>query len=145
FDAEFTSYGGEDTVFAYRLAQSFPNGIFYSDRARAWHHQHHRLRPYLTRLTGYGRYNLPRIVGAHSEIVAVLAADYAWPLPGRYFLRKRLLGRLLFNPFTRLLAWLALGLLPYPASNYPVRFLFVASVVTGLRRHLREHSSLPNK
>ncbi len=145
FDAEFIGYGGEDTIFAYRLAQGFPNGIFYSDRARAWHHQHHRLRPYLARLTSYGRHNLPRIVTAHPEIAAVLAAHYAWPLPGRYFRRRRLLGRFLFNPVARTLAWLAVVLFPYPASNYPVRFLFVASIITGLRRYLRDHRADLNK
>ncbi|MCH8838511.1 MAG: glycosyltransferase family 2 protein [Candidatus Marinimicrobia bacterium] len=139
FDENFTQYGGEDSLFAYRVARQFPNGIFYSDHPRAWHHHHHRLRPYLARLTGYGRHNLPQLISRHPEIATPLAADFAWPLAGSYFFRKRLLGRLVFNPFTRALAWLGWGVLPYPASNYPVRFLIVASVIAGLRRYLRGH------
>ncbi|MCH7528477.1 MAG: glycosyltransferase family 2 protein [Candidatus Marinimicrobia bacterium] len=139
FDENFTQYGGEDSLFAYRVARQFPNGIFYSDHPRAWHHHHHRLRPYLARLTGYGRHNLPQLISRHPEIATPLAADFAWPLPGSYFFWKRLLGRLVFNPFTRALAWLGWGVLPYPASNYPVRFLLVASVIAGLRRYLRGH------
>ncbi|MCH7940115.1 MAG: glycosyltransferase family 2 protein, partial [Candidatus Marinimicrobia bacterium] len=92
FDENFTQYGGEDSLFAYRVARQFPNGIFYSDHPRAWHHHHHRLRLYLARLTGYGRHNLPQLISRHPELATPLAADFAWPLPGSYFFRKLLLG-----------------------------------------------------
>ncbi|MCH8024143.1 MAG: glycosyltransferase family 2 protein [Candidatus Marinimicrobia bacterium] len=136
-DEAFTGYGGEDTLFGYRLTGKFPNGLFYCDLPWARHHHHRTIGQQMSDFRHYGAHNLPLLMDRHPEIATPLAADFVWPLAGSYFFRKRLLGRLVFNPFTRALAWLGWGVLPYPASNYPVRFLMVASVIAGLRRYLR--------
>ncbi len=143
FEESFVHYGGKDILFAYRVARAFPKGVYYNEQAVSFHHQDRPLGAHLKLLANYGRHNLPLVVARHPEIATPLAADFAWPLPGSYFFWKRLLGRLLFNPLTRALAWLAQGLLPYPASNYPVRFLIVDSVIIGLRRYLSGRRSPP--
>lgn len=135
----FTHYGGEDTSFAYRVARTFPNGIYYTDKPVAVHHEHRSLGAYLINLTNYGRHNLPLIVTRHPEIASPLAADFAWPLPGRYFRRKRIVGRFLFNRLSDLLARALLLFTPAPLSHALMRFLSVASVVRGLRRHVQDH------
>ena len=135
----YTRYGGEDTLFAYRVARAFPNGIFYTERPVAFHHENHSLKVYLKNLHTYGRYNLAPIVKDHPEIASILAADFVWPLPGRFFRRKRIVGRFLFNRLSDLLARALLLLTPKPFSHALVRFLSVTSVVRGLRRHVQEH------
>jgi len=137
FEASFQHYGGEDTLFGYRLARQFPNGIYYSSTPVARHHHDRRLGAYLRDLSDYGRHNLPQIMARRPEIATPLAADFAWPLPGPFFRRKRRKGRLLFNGPGQAVARILLLFAPYPLSNALVRYLSVASVVRGLRRHLR--------
>lgn len=139
FEESFTNYGGKDILFAYRVARAFPNGIYYNAQAVSFHHQHRSLGAYLKLLTSYGRHNLPQIVTRHPEIATPLAADFAWPFPGKYFRRKRTLGRLLFNRLSYLLARALLPFIPVPLSHGLVRFLSVTSVVRGLRRYVKDH------
>ena len=68
-----------------------------------------------------------------------LAADYAWPLPGPFFRRKRALGTLLFNGLRYGIMRAFAPLLPPPISSTAIRYLTVAAVVRGLRRYVRQH------
>lgn len=144
----FSHYGGEEVIFAFKVARSFPNGIFFSEDAVAIHHEDKPLEKYLKGLADYGYHNLPQIMGQHPEIATPLAADYAWPLPGDYFRRKRLIGLWLFNTFTIHLARVLLVLSPKIVGGPLIRFLIVATVVRNLRRYLRSikhHQSKPNQ
>ncbi len=143
FEESFRRFGGKDILFAYRVAQKFPNGIYYSDGPVAYHHQDRPLDAHLSLLRDYGCHNLPRIVSRHPELASTLAADFAWPLAGMYFRYKRALGRLFFNPLTYYMSRALLPVTPFPVSNALVRFLFIAAVVQGLRRYVREHYSKP--
>jgi len=139
FEESFRHFGGKDILFAYRVAQRFPGGIYYSDLPVSYHHQDRPLEAHLSLLRDYGYNNLPQIVSRHPEIANTLAADFAWPLAGRYFRYRRALGRLLFNPVTCFLSRALLPVTPLPISNALVRFLFVAAVVRGLRRYVRNN------
>jgi len=143
-EESFRHYGGEDTLFGYRLARKFPGGIFYSDKPLSFHHHDRTLGQYLRIYRDYGYHNLPRIVSHHPEIATPLAADYAWPLPGNYFRQKRTVGKLLFNPFTNLIARGLLTVTPFPLSNVLVRFLVISAVVRGLRKYVRKQRGLPS-
>ncbi len=137
FDEAFVHYGGEDTLFAYRIARAFPNGLFYATAPTAWHHHSRTLGQHLRFAGDYGYHNLPRIMAQHPEIAVPLAADFAWPLPGPYFRRKRRLGTLLFNRLTVGLMRLLAVIVPVPVSHGVIRFLTVAAVVRGLRQFVR--------
>lgn len=136
FEESLRHFGGKDILFAYRVAQRFPCGIYYGDGPVSCHHQDRPLDAHLKLLRDYGCHNLPQIVSRHPEIAGTLAADFAWPLAGRHFRCKRALGRLLFNPITCFLGRALLPVTPFPISNALVRFLFVAAVVRGLRRYV---------
>ncbi|MFB0516399.1 MAG: glycosyltransferase family 2 protein [Candidatus Neomarinimicrobiota bacterium] len=138
-EESFRCYGGEDTLFGYRLARKLPNSIFYSPQPVAVHHHNRTLRQHLKDFGDYGYHNLPRIITRYPEIATPLAADYAWPFSGNYFRRRRRAGRLLFNRLTNSLARALLPITPFPASSILVRFLTVSSVVRGLRRYVRNH------
>ncbi|MBA7595924.1 MAG: glycosyltransferase [Calditrichaeota bacterium] len=142
FEESFYHYGGEDTLFAYRVARKFPHGIFYSDKPVSYHHEDRPLSVHLGLLRDYGCHNLPQIVSRHPEIANTLAADFAWPLTGNYSRYKRALGLVLFNPLTYFLSRALLPVTPFPISNVLVRFLFVAAVVRGLRRYVRKQNGL---
>ncbi len=138
-DESFLGYGGEDTLFGYHMTRIFPNGIYYSDQPVSYHHQDRTLEAHLELLYDYGYYNLSCIVSGYPEIAAHLAADFTWPLAGAYFRFKRALGRLLFNPLTRFIGRALLSVTPFPISNLLVRFLFIASVVQGLRHYVSDN------
>ncbi len=139
FEESFIHFGGKDILFAYRVAQRFPGGIYYSDQPVSYHHQDRPLEAHLSLLRDYGYYNLPQIVGRHPELASILAADFAWSLDGMYFRCKRAVGRLLFNPLTYCMSRAMLPVTPFPVSNILVRFLFVAAVVRGLRKYVRNN------
>ncbi len=139
FEEAFSGYGGEDTLFAYRVARQFPNGIFYNPGAVSYHHDDSTLKRYLENQRSYGAVNLPRIMATNPEIAMLLAADFAWPFEGAYFRRRRLVGRLLFNKLTCLMVKYFMPIIQYPLSNAAVRFLSVCAVVTGLRIHVRRN------
>jgi len=142
FEESLRRFGGKDILFAYRVAQRFPSGIYYSNRPVSYHHHDRPLGAHLNLLRDYGYHNLPRIVSRYPEISSTLAADFAWPLAGSYFRCKRALGRLRFNPITCFLGRALLPVAPLPISNALVRFLFVAAVVQGLRKHVRNQKGL---
>ena len=139
FDEAFVHYGGEDTLFAYRVARAYPNGLYYAAAPLARHHHQRTLKQHLADARNYGYHNLPRIVERHPEISVPLAADYAWPLPGPFFRRKRALGTLLFNGLSYGIMRALAPLLPPPISSTAIRYLTVAAVVRGLRRYVRQH------
>jgi len=139
FEESLMHYGGKDVLFAYRVAQKFPDGIYYSDQAVAYHHHDRSLDAHLNLLRDYGRHNLPQIISHHPELATTLAADFAWPLDGMYFRCKRAVGWLLFNPLTCCMSRALLPVTPFPVSNILVRFLFVAAVVRGLRQYVRNN------
>lgn len=139
----FSHYGGEETIFAYKVARKFPNGIFYSEKSVAFHQANRSFYAFLKNMKEYGYHNLPLIVSRHPEISTPLAADFAWPLPGKYFRHKRTVGRLLFNFVSTVTARLLLTITPVPLSHILIRFLLVSSVVRGLRRYVREHRPEP--
>jgi glycosyltransferase involved in cell wall biosynthesis len=146
FEESFRYYGGEDTLFGYRLTQKYPNGIFFSEGATARHHHHRTLGQHLNDFGDYGYNNLSQIMHRHPEIAAPLAADFAWPFPGDYFRKRRRTAQYLFNFLTASLARLLLPFTPVPLSDALVRFLVVSSVVRGLRRYVQDHqieASLP--
>lgn len=141
FDETFVHYGGEDTLFAYAIARAFPNGLFYATEPAALHHHHRNLARHLSDAYDYGRHNLPKIMQRHPELATPLAADFAWPFPGRLFRRKRFAAALLFNGILyyslRALLWVT----PPPLSSPLIRYLTVGAVVRGLKRHLRGQRS----
>ncbi|UCH09809.1 MAG: glycosyltransferase family 2 protein [Fidelibacterota bacterium] len=143
FEESFRHFGGKDILFAYRLAQRFPRGIYYSDKPVAYHHHDRSLGTYMALLRQYGYYNLPQIISQHPELATILAADYAWPLPGNHFRYKRMAGKVLFSRVIRSIIRGLLIVTPSPLSGMLVRFLLVSAVVQGLRKHVREHRVEP--
>jgi glycosyltransferase involved in cell wall biosynthesis len=140
FEETFTHFGGKDILFAYRIAHTFPSGIYYNDDAPSLHHQDRDLSAQLCLLRDYGYHNLSQIMHRHPEIATPLAADLAWPFDDPLFRRRRRMGRLIFNSFCHTLARMFLVIAPHNLSNVIIRYLIVGSVVQGLRKYVRQHN-----
>ncbi|MFC1583097.1 glycosyltransferase [Candidatus Neomarinimicrobiota bacterium] len=140
FEETFTHFGGKDILFAYRIARTLPNGIYYNDAAPSLHHQDRELSTQLALMRDYGYHNLSQIMHRHPEIATPLAADLAWPFDDPLFRRRRRMGRLIFNPFCHTLARMFLVITPHTLSNVIIRYLIVGSVVQGLRRYVHQHN-----
>ena len=132
FDEGLTGYGGEDTLFAYHVWRRHPGGIRFSNRAISFDHDEHSLDTLLAKFSHYGEYNLHTIVQKHPETAKALRAD--WEI-GRGF--KTISGHLLFNTFGNRFVKELLPLIPYPLSNFAIRYLIGSVVIMGLRRGRR--------
>lgn len=128
FDESFEVYGGEDTLFAFRLSQKYPNGLRYAAAPKAYDQNQHDLDSILDKMQIYGRENLPVMVQENPELLRPLHAQ--WVLGSKI---ERFLGRLLFHSFGVSVVKLKLKILPPPLSHLFIRYLMAAAMITGLR------------
>ncbi len=135
FDESFHVYGGEDTVFAYRLAQAYPHGFRFSRKPLAADQHVPDLNTVLTKLETYGAENLPRMLADTPEMMIPLHGH--WVFGSRW---QRFCGRLLFHRFGEAAARIKLSILPPPFSHWMIRYLMAAALFRGLRRSRRLHT-----
>jgi hypothetical protein len=133
FDESFTGYGGEDTLLAIEVWKRHPQGIRYATGPVALDYDTPSLASMLAKFASYGERNLARLIGRHPDVAPSLHAD--WVL-GRSL--KRRAGRLVFNPPCYQLARAIAPVVPYPASNYLIRYLLGSATILGLRKRLRQ-------
>ena len=84
----------------------------------------------------YGQFNVPIILKGDPKLAPYVAADFVKPLHGKWSW-KLVLGIILINPIIfQLVKWL-LPVIPFPLSNFIIRYLLAASVAMGYRRHIK--------
>nr|MBC8479262.1 hypothetical protein [FCB group bacterium] len=137
FDESFQGYGGEDSLFAYKIWKTYPQGIRFSQKAGALDLHQYDLNLMLEKYHHYGRYNLPRLIRDFPETEKALHADWVTGSGP-----KRWIGRLFFNrPFYSVARWKMI-FMPYPLSNWLIRYLIACAVITGLRSGLSNPSDM---
>ena len=128
FDERF-SYG-EDIDVAYRLAQAYPDGLFFAERAVVRHHAHGTLDERLAKLRAFGRDNLPLLLEKHPEIAAAANLDFV-PTPCRS-LAGRAKGLVLSAPVAKALRRM-LPRIPESARFVVLRYLMAAAIAEAFR------------
>ncbi|MFQ6675530.1 MAG: glycosyltransferase [Fidelibacterota bacterium] len=137
FNESLRAYG-IDLEYAHRLWKRYPDGLFFAPDITVFMHRLKTLDEALADFRDYGRYNVPVMVGENPELARYVGSDFvSTPRPGPSL--KTLAGRFLFNPVVASLAKGMFHVLPYPFSNFPVRYLMVNSVARGYREYLRTH------
>jgi len=129
FLEELTTYGGEDTEFAYRLWQRYPKGLFFDPQIKVYHHHQRTLEEALHLVENFGRTGVPQIIARHPAISPIYWTDFLPTSPNRF---KRLLGRCLINSQVARLILHLYQALPFPLSNFAVRYLMAAALLRGL-------------
>jgi glycosyltransferase involved in cell wall biosynthesis len=121
FDDSFVGYGGEDTDMAIRLWEKFPNGLRFSARAVAEHYHQRTLNQLRTLMWEYGYNNLQKLLMRHSSYKKELGGN----------LVDSILGYLIFNRITRLIADTVANLFPIPKL---IKFIITERVISGARK-----------
>ena len=120
FDESITSYGGEDTDFAIRLWDKYPEGLRFSSDATGEHYHQRPLKELQEKMENYGQTNYLRLLEKYPNHTEDLAGDWI----------NTFRGKLVFNPIVNWLVKIFYFVIPIP---YLVRFLIAYSLMKGAR------------
>ncbi len=134
----FDGYGGEDTLLGLRVEQRRPEGIRFARGPVAYDYDVHEIDTLVRKFEHYGRVNLARLVDACPEAADGLHVDWVTGPASRQWL-----GRLLFNAPVNAVVRVMTGALPYPLSNYGIRYLLGSAVVRGYRSFVESGTTAP--
>ena len=135
FNENLSSYG-IDLEYANRLAKKYPNNLYYSDKIKVFMHKVKNLDDALSDYYNYGQFNVPIILNEDPKLAPYVAADFVKSLGGKWSW-KVLFGTIFVNPFIIQLVKRVLCITPFPLSNFLIRYLLAASIVTGYRKIAR--------
>jgi len=120
FDETYIGYGGEDTDYAIRLWELYPNGLRFSSKATSTHCHYESLSDLQIKMKKYGNSNYLQLLKKYPKYADYMAGDWV----------NTLKGKLVFNPVMNWLCELAYTVIPVP---YFVRYFIAYSLMLGAR------------
>jgi len=132
FDNEISSYGGEDTEFAYRLWQKYPQGLYYAPHIKVIHHHYRPLNEVLKNVLTFGHKVVPYLVQKHPEFDKLYGYSFVCPSSTLSGLLKNIVGIVLKSKITFTILILLYHLSPYPVSNRFIRLLLASALWHGI-------------
>ncbi|HDP67577.1 MAG TPA: glycosyltransferase [Candidatus Marinimicrobia bacterium] len=132
FDDQITRYGGEDTEFAYRLWQKYPEGLYYAPHIKVVHHHYRPFNKVLKNVETFGREVVPYLVQKHPEFDKLYSFSFIFPSKSLRGIAKKLIGKLVISDFSRYFLTALYHLLPYPFSNRIIRLRLAAALWCGI-------------
>jgi glycosyltransferase involved in cell wall biosynthesis len=120
FDETYMGYGGEDTDYAIRLWELYPNGLYFSFKAISVDCQNETLRDLQIKMKKYGSTNYLKLLNKYSKYKKALAGDWI----------NSVKGKLVFNPIVNWFVKLVYFVSPVP---YFVRYFIAYSLMMGAR------------
>ena len=120
FDEIYIGYGGEDTDYAIRLWELYPNGLRFSSSAVSIDCQNETLYDLQVKMNKYGSTNYLRLLDRYP--------DYTKELAGNWIATIK--GKVVFNPVINFLVKLIYFVIPVP---YFVRYSIAYSLIIGAR------------
>lgn len=132
FDDQITRYGGEDTEFAYRLWQKYPEGLYYAPHIKVIHHHYRPFHEVLKNVETFGREVVPYLVQKHPEFDKLYGFSFIFPSKSLRGIAKKLIGKLVISDCSRCFLTALYHLLPYPFSNRITRLRLAAALWCGI-------------
>jgi len=124
FDESITSYGGEDTDFAMRIWDKYPEGLRFTFNATGEHYHQRPLCELQKKMENYGRNNYLRLLERYPSHTKDLAGDWI----------NSLKGRIVFN---RAVSWCVRFLYFMIPIPYLVRYFIAYSLMLGARNPIQ--------
>jgi GT2 family glycosyltransferase len=137
FDDRITRYGGEDTEFAYRLWQKYPQGLYYAPHIKVVHHHYRSFSDALSNVRIFGREVVPYLVRKHPEFDKLYGYSFICPVSGFRGFWKKIIGAVLKSGIVFTILKLFYHLVPYPVSNVFVRLLLASSLWQGISQSVK--------
>jgi len=142
FDNNISSYGGEDTEFAYRLWQKYPQGLYYAPHIKVIHHHYRPFNTVLENVCTFGREVVPYLVQKHPEFDSLYGYSYIYPSSTFIGLIKKIVGIILKSNVTFTILKLLYHLFPYPFSNKVIRLLLASALWQGIAKSKKNDSAM---
>jgi glycosyltransferase involved in cell wall biosynthesis len=120
FDDSISTYGGEDTDFAIRLWDRYPNGLRFTSKAIGEHYHQRPLEELQKKMEQYGSINYLRLLERYPKHKKDLAGDWV----------NSFKGKIVFNPITDAIVKFVYFVMPIP---YLVRYFIAYSLMKGAR------------
>lgn len=132
FDDQITRYGGEDTEFAYRLWQKYPEGLYYAPHIKVIHHHYRPFNEVLKNVETFGREVVPYLVQKHPEFDKIYGYSLIFPPKSFTGVIKNIVGKIATSGPTDNLLTAFYRLSPYPFSNRIIRLRLAAALWRGI-------------
>jgi len=120
FDEGYIGYGGEDTDYAIRLWELYPEGLRFSSKAISIDYQNETLHDLQLKMENYGRTNYLKLLEKHPNYTKDLVGDWI----------SSFKGKLVFNPLVNWFVKLVYFVMPVP---YFVRYFIAYNLMKGAR------------
>jgi glycosyltransferase involved in cell wall biosynthesis len=120
FDETITTYGGEDTDYAIRLWDKFPEGLRFTSKAVGEHNHQRPMNELQTKIEHYGSTTYLRLLEKYPKHHKDLAGDWV----------NTIKGKLIFNPLMNSIVKFVYFVFPIP---YLVRYFIAYSLMLGAR------------
>jgi len=131
FDEKITGYGGEDTEYAFRISQRFPNGLYYAPEIEVYHHHYRSFETVLKKVSDFGKNVVPYLIEKIPEFDRLYG--YSYIFLGKNILKK-MIGRIISSKTVFIFFKFLYHLFPYPLTNLCVRILLASSLWQGIFR-----------
>lgn len=130
---------GVDLEYSYRLSRHYPAGFVYGDDIATIVHNVKPLHQACADFRNYGKHNIPILLKQFPELAPLVAADFVMCTDLRS-LWKFILGLLFMNTVIEQFARKSLTILPFPISNFFVRYLLAANAAIGYKSYLKSRN-----
>lgn len=120
FDEKYIGYGGEDTDYAIRLWELYPNGLRFSSKATSIHYHDETMDDLLIKMRKYGSTNYLRLLKRHPGQVNNLAGNWIYSIK----------GYLVFNAVVKWIITKVFFIIPI---SYFVRYFIAYNLILGAR------------
>ena len=131
FDETITSYGGEDTDFAIRLWDKYPNGLRFTNNAIGQHYHQRSLGELKEKMEHYGSTTYLKLIKRYPNHTKDLAGDWIGSVK----------GKLVFNPIVNAIIKAVYFIVPVP---YFVRYFIAYALMKGARKPSAYANKLSN-
>jgi GT2 family glycosyltransferase len=137
FDENITHYGGEDTDYAYRLWQAFPQGLYYAPAVRVVHHHCRSIGQALQNIESFGKNVVPYLIKKNTDLGNLFGNICKKCLSSdKHYFQNIVCDLFGANPVRYFLRFLY-RIAPYPVSNQLVRMLIASALFSGLSQRDR--------
>lgn len=120
FNEKITTYGGEDTEYAIRIWENYPNYFRFSSKAVSYHFHPREFQDFCKSMFQYGKTNYLLLLKLYPQYSKELGANYI----------NSIKGKLIFNKIITTI----INFFYFPLDSYYIkRYLVVGSVIRGAR------------
>ena len=138
FDEEIKAYGGEDTEFSFRIAQKYPQGLFYSLAIKSIHNHYRDLDSALINVSRFGETNIPYIIKKHPEMSKLYALKYISIKYDNSSIFHRIIGKFIMTNLFYITMKFIYKTLPFPICTLPLKALMASVLLRGAKRGLNQ-------